>query len=700
VLKPPVARAREHLVRSTHGTRRDPYFWLRDDTRSDPEVLAYLNAENAYYESVMRPHLAVIEELYQEIVARIREDDTSVPVRYRGYWYWTEQRRGSEYAWHWRRADREESKPELLLDCNERAAGHSFYQLGGYEISPDNRLLACIEDFVGRRQFQLRFKDLDTGAFFEDVVENVAGSVVWTDDCRSVLYVEQDPVTLLGRRVRRHVLGTDPTTDMLIYEEEDESFDLAVSRSKSERFLFLIAESTVSSEWRYARVDDPHLHFEIFLPRARDHEYDIEHLDDAFIVRTNWQAPNFRIMRAEIAPHTTCAQWTQIVAHDPEIFIHEVEVFRTFLALSERSGGLRRIRVCPMNGEAFVIAATDPTYTADIGQNPDLDTTVLRYVYTSLTTPVTTYEYDIVTGQQTLLKREAVLGDFDPARYRSEFLWAEATDGARIPISLVYRPDRAHLGTAPLYLYAYGAYGVTIDPIFSSARLSLLDRGYVFAIAHVRGGQELGRQWYDGGRLLNKRNTFTDYIDATRFLVKHGYAAQGRVIAAGGSAGGLLVGAVINMAPQEYCAAVAHVPFVDSVTTMLDETIPLTTLEYDEWGDPNQRKFYEYMLTYSPYDNVRRQAYPALLVTSGLWDSQVQYFEPVKWVAKLRSMNTGIQPILLKIEMQAGHGGKSGRYQHLQETAQEYAFVLLATEQRLLAPASEEESLATGTETR
>lgn len=697
--EPPVSRVREHSVRSAHGVRRDPYFWLRDDTRSDPEMLAYLNAENAYYEAVMRPQAALVDSVFREIVARIREDDTSVPVRYRGYWYWTEQRRGSQYAWYWRRMERAGSAQELLLDCNERAASHDFYQLGGYEVSPDNHLLACVEDFVGRRQLQLRFKDLRTGAFLDDVIELVEGSVAWTDDCRSVLYVEQDPVTLLGRRVRRHVLGTDPATDAVLYEEADESFDLAVARSKSERFLFITAESTVSSEWRYAPADDPQLRFELFLPRARDHEYDIEHLDDSFIVRTNWQAPNFRIMRASIEAHLNCETWSEIVPHDPTIFIHEVEVFRTFIALSERSGALRRIRVQRDDGTQFLIAAADPAYTADIAANPDLDTTQLRYVYTSLTTPVSTYEYDIVTGQQTLLKREAVLGDFDPAHYRSELIWAPSRDGTRVPISLVYRPDRVQLGNAPLYLYAYGAYGVTIDPVFSSARLSLLDRGYVFAIAHVRGGQELGREWYDAGRLLNKRNTFTDYIDATRFLVTEGYAARGRVIAAGGSAGGLLVGAVINMAPEEYCAAVAHVPFVDPVTTMLDESIPLTTLEYDEWGNPNEREFYEYMLTYSPYDNVHRQAYPALLVTSGLWDSQVQYFEPAKWVAKLRTMNIGTQAILLRMEMQAGHGGKSGRYRRLREVAEEYAFVLLASAGRLQLgpPAQDVEALGTGT---
>lgn len=687
---PPIARVRDHWVRSDHGTRRDPYFWLRDDTRRDPEVLGHLAAENAYYEAVMQPHQPLVESLYREMLQRIREDDTSVPVRYRGHWYWIEQRRGSEYPLLWRREDRDGSTPQLLLDCNERAQGHAFYQLGGYEISPDNGLMAFAEDFVGRRQMQLRIKDLRSGALLPDVVEPIEGSVVWTDDCRSVLYVEQDPVTLQGRRVRRHVLGTGSSDDTLIYEEDDETFDLAVTRSKSERLLLIAAESTVSSEWRYARADDPDLRFETFLPRERDHEYEIEDLDDHFIVRTNWRAPNFRVMRAPLAPQTECAAWEEIVAHDAEIFIHDIDVFRTFIALSERAQGLRRIRVHRFAGETFVINASDPAYTTDLGANPELDSLHLRYVYSSLTTPTTTYEYDVTTRTQTSLKREAVLGGFDPARYRSEFLWVPSDNGASIPISLVYRVDRAQLGSSPLYLYAYGAYGVSIDPTFSNARLSLLDRGYVFAIAHVRGGQELGRSWYDAGRLLNKRNTFADYVAATRFLVAHGYAARGRVIAAGASAGGLLVGAVLNIAAEEYCAAVAHVPFVDPVTTMLDESIPLTTLEYDEWGNPNEREFYDCILAYSPYDNVRLQRYPALLVTSGLWDSQVQYFEPAKWVAKLRAMNTGREPILLRMEMHAGHGGKSGRYRRLRELAEEYAFVVLATDGRLSALPTED----------
>lgn len=692
----PKARMREHVVRSPHGSRKDPYFWLRDDSRSDPDVLAYLEAENGYYASIMQPLAPLTSTLFDEMLDRIQENDTSVPVRYRGYWYWSESKKGQQFPLYWRRADRPDASPELLLDCNEQAQGHAFYQLGGYEVSPDNRLIALVEDYVGRHQYRLRVKDLASGQFLSDEIDNVETSVAWTDDSRSVLYVEKDPVTLLGLRVRQHVLGESPVSDALVYEEADESFYVSVSRSKSEQYLFISSESTVSSEWHYARASASELRFACFLPRERDHEYDIEHLEDAFIVRTNADAPNFKIMRAPLAPQDEMHAWREVVAHDPHVFIHEFELFDTFLALSERADALRRIRVRHFDGREHLIAAADPTYTADLATNPDLNTDVLRYYYTSLTTPATVYEYNVNTREQHVLKREPVLGDFDASRYRSELLWATARDGERIPVSLVYRTDRARLGSSPVYLYGYGAYGVTIDPMFSSTRISLLDRGFVFAIAHVRGGQELGREWYDAGRLLRKMNSFYDFVDVTRFLVAQKYAAYGCVIAAGGSAGGLLVGTVINMAPADYCAAVAHVPFVDPVTTMLDESIPLTTLEYDEWGNPNDREFYEYMLGYSPYDNVRRQAYPALLVTSGLWDSQVQYFEPAKWVAKLRTLNMGSQPILLRTEMQAGHGGKSGRYHRLHEIAEEYAFIIAAADGRLprIEDPTEERELA------
>ena len=678
-LLPPLPPTRPHRVESACGTRDDPYYWLRDDTHSDSKVLAHLRAENKYADRMLAPLQAQIEAIYAEIVSRLKQDESSVPVCERGFWYIARYEVGREYPiyarWPEQDGPAEPSHAAVLLDCNALAAGEAYFQLGHYDVSPDNRLLAYTLDTVGRRQYRLFVKDLSTGELLEDRLENIESDIAWCDDNRSFLYVEKDPVTLLGRRVRHHVLGTAPTADALIYQEPDEAFDLSVERSKSEKYLLIASQSTTSSEWRYAPADDPALHFKVFLPRSADHEYQIEHLEERFLVRTNWRADNFRIMTAPLLDHQRRESWRDVIAHDPQVFIDSFETFRDFLAVSERSGGLRKIRLQRWNAAAIYLDADDPAYTMQLADNPQIDSTKLRYTYTSLTTPSSTYEYDIKTGERILLKRQAVLGDFSPENYTSEFLWAPARDGERIPISLVYRKGMVRDGSAPLYLYAYGAYGHSIDPVFSSSRLSLLDRGFVYAIAHVRGGQELGRHWYDAGRLLHKRNTFKDFIDAADFLIAQRYARAGRIYASGGSAGGLLVGAVINMAPEKFGGAVANVPFVDVVTTMLDESIPLTTLEYDEWGNPHEPKFYDYMLSYSPYDNVRAQPYPPLLVTAGLWDSQVQYFEPAKWVARLRAVKTNDSPVLLHVNLDAGHGGKSGRFARLHEVAREYGFV-------------------------
>lgn len=698
---PPSAVHREHRVESPNGSRNDPFYWLRDDTRTDPQVLAHLRAENDYTAAVLAPVQPLIDQVYAEIIGRMKQDDSSVPVRFRGYWYWVRYETAREYpvfvrrpvtspdelppTWPATSPDVPHGTESVLLDCNALAAGQAFFELGSYEVSPDNRLLAYTVDTVGRRQHQLRVKDLVTGELLADVIENVEEDIAWTNDSRSFLYVEKDPVTLLGRRVRRHTLGTTVDRDVLVYEEPDESFGLGVERGKSQQYLYIGSESTTASEWRYADADDPALRFRVFAPRTPDHEYDIEHFDDRFLIRTNWNAENFRLMSvpiAALASHSnddrgdTRDQWRDVVPHDPSVFLHGFEVFRDFLAVSERSDGLRKIRVQRWDEVPRHLVADDPAYTMHLSSNPEMEATRLRYTYTSLTTPASTYEYDIATGERVLLKREPVLGEFDPVSYTSEFLWAPARDGERIPISVVYRKGIVRDGSAPLFLYAYGAYGHCIDPAFSSARLSLLDRGFVYAIAHVRGGQELGRRWYDAGRLLHKRNTFNDFLDATDFLIAQRYAAQGRVYASGGSAGGLLVGAVANLAPEKYGGIVANVPFVDIVTTMLDESIPLTTLEYDEWGDPNEPDFYKYMLTYSPYDNLRRQPYPPVLVTTGLWDSQVQYYEPAKWIARLRELKTDDNPAIMHINMEAGHGGQSGRFERLHEVAREYGFVI------------------------
>jgi oligopeptidase B len=674
---PPVAAVRPHVVESPNGNRTDEYYWLRDDTRTDKDMLAYIAAENAY-KAAMSAHTQALEDkVYDEIVGRIKQDDSTVPYRLRGYWYYTRFETGKEYPIFARKAGSLDAPEQLMLNANEMAEGHGFFQVGSTAIAPDNNLLAYVEDTVGRRQYTLRFKDLATGRTLPDHIENVEPSIAWTADSRSVLYLEKDPETLLARRVLRHVIGTDPSQDALVYEQDDESFYTGVSTSKDEKYVFIVAQSTVSTEWRYARADDPALAFKVFYPRERDLEYYVDHLDGRWIIRTNWQAPNYRLMEAKVGEEGDRANWREILAHRDDAFIHGFDVFKDFLAIEERSDAMRKIRIRPWDGSKdFYITSDEPSYTTSLGQNAEIDTHIVRYEYTSLSTPVTIYDYDIQTGERRLLKRTPVLGGYDPANYRTELVWAVARDGAKVPVSLVYRVGFRKDGTAPMLQYAYGSYGATMDPAFSVARVSLLDRGYVFALAHIRGGQEMGRRWYDQGRLLNKKNTFTDFIDVTRDLVKEGYADGKRVSAMGGSAGGLLMGAVANMAPGDYRAIVAQVPFVDVVTTMLDESIPLTTNEFDEWGNPKKKEYYDYMLSYSPYDNVSRQVYPAMLVTTSLWDSQVQYYEPAKWVARLRARKTDHNALLFKTTMEAGHGGKSGRFQRYRDIAEEYAFIL------------------------
>jgi oligopeptidase B len=679
---PPVAAVRPHAIDSPHGARIDPYYWLRDDARADPEVLAYLAAENAYRERYMAAGRPLENALYEEIIARLKQDDASVPYRKNGYWYSTRFEPGKEHPIFVRRKGSLDAPEEILLDANILATGHDYYRIGALEVSPNCLWLAFCEDTVGRRQYTLRFKNLATGEMLEGAIADVESDLAWANDNRCVLYVEKDPETLLGLYVKKHVLGTDPRHDVVVFEQKDLSFYTGVSKSKSERFIFIHMESTVSSECRYAHADDPALEFRTVLAHERDHEYQVEHFGDSFIIRTNWQARNFRLMRVAVGSEAGRADWQDVVAHRDDTFIEDFDVFNGFLALAVRSGGLAKLSIARLSTDPsiphaeFFIASDEAAYGMSLSVNAEFDSELLRYAYTSLTTPTTIYDYNVRTGERILLKRDPVIGSFDPANYCSEFLFAPARDGSRIPVSLVYRRGLERDASAPLLQYAYGAYGISTDPSFSSARLSLLDRGFVYAIAHVRGGQEMGRVWYDLGRKLHKMNSFTDFIDVTRHLVAQRYAAKDKVFAMGGSAGGLAVGAVSNLSPGEYRGIVAQVPFVDVVSTMLDDSIPLTTNEYDEWGDPSVRADYDYMLTYSPYDNVRPQAYPAMFVTTGLWDSQVQYYEPAKWIAKLRTLHTGPHVLLLHVDMQAGHGGKSGRFQRYREIAMEYAFLL------------------------
>jgi oligopeptidase B len=679
-LAPPDAAKKPHVVKAPHGAQRnDEYYWLRDDSRENPEMLAYLNAENAYADQVMQPLRPLQEKVYEEIVSRIKQDDSSVPYRKRNHWYYTRFETGKDYPIHARRQGSMESAEEILLDVNAMAAGKDYFSVGDYEISQDNNLLAWAEDSVGRRQYTIRFRNLATGETYADEIHGVSPNLVWADDNRTLLYVENDPETLLTVRVKKHVLGTPAASDVLVYEEHDDSFYMGISRTRDDKFICIGVSSTVSDELRCASAADPK-DFVVLAPRERDVEYDADHHGGRWVVRTNAPsadgkpAKNFKIVTAPTGSASR-KDWKDWIAHRDDVFIEGFELFDGFTAIAERSEGLERVRVLNGDGHSEYVKADEPAYSMGLSVNAEPDTEWLRYSYTSMTTPGTTYELNTRTGERKLLKRDPVPG-YDPEQYVTERVWATARDGTGVPVSLVYRKGFKKDGTAALLQYAYGSYGHSIDPAFSVSAVSLLDRGMVYAIAHIRGGQEMGRAWYEDGKLFKKQNTFTDFIDVTDFLVKEGYAAKGRVAAHGGSAGGLLMGAISNLAPDHYRVILSEVPFVDVVTTMLDASIPLTTNEYDEWGNPEKQDYYDYMLSYSPYDNLKAQGYPAMFVGTGLWDSQVQYYEPAKYVARLRDLNTSDHTVLFRTNMDAGHGGKSGRFRRHRERAEMYAFML------------------------
>jgi oligopeptidase B len=672
---PPVAATRPHQITTPFGaSREDPWYWLRDDTRENPEVIGYLNAENAYTDAVMTPLAATRDALFDEITGRIKADDASVPYREKGWWYYVRFEEGGEYPVYARRRGSMEAPEEILLDGNALAEGKSYYQIGDWAISPSGARIAWAEDDVGRRQYVLKVKDLATGAVHEDGVAGIAPNLVWGADDETLYYVENHPETLLGYRVKQHRVGAAPAGDRLVYEEGDETFYLSITRTRSERYLCIDLRATVSTEMRCAELADPSRLF-VFAPRQRDFLYDADHLGGRWVIRTDWRAPNYRLMTVADADVGDRARWQEWIAHREDAFIGGFELFDDFIAFEERSEGLRRVRVLPAAGDSFLVASDEPAYVMGLSTNAEPGTHWLRYGYSSLTTPQSTWEVDVASGERRLLKTDPVLG-YDASLYATERLWAPARDGTKIPVSLVYRKGFERNGRAALLQYAYGSYGASSDPRFNLAVPSLLDRGMVYAIAHIRGGQEMGRHWYEDGKLLHKKNSFTDFIDVTDFLVREGYAAKDRVAAAGGSAGGLLMGAVANMAPDRYAVMYAGVPFVDVVTTMLDTSIPLTTNEFDEWGNPAEPVYYEYMHSYSPYDQVRAQDYPALYVDTGLWDSQVQYWEPAKWVARLRAVKTDDNPLLLRTDMEAGHGGKTGRYVRFRRTSEWYAFML------------------------
>ncbi len=671
---PPLARQQPHRLEKHGDVRNDDFFWLKE--RENPEVLAYLKAENAYTEAEMAHTKQLQEDLYQEIVGRIQADDATVPAQDGKYWYHERYVEGGEYAVYCRHPGGPDGPEQTMLDGNALARGHEFFSCSGLQVSPNQELLAYGTDVVGRRFYTLRVRNLTSGKDLPDIIPDVTNNCAWAADNRTLFYTKQDAETLRWYRIYAHVLGTAATADRLVYEEPDAEFSCFVGATKSKRFLLIGSEQTLATEYRFLRADQPQGTWTVFLPRETDHEYSIEDWNDDFVIRTNWKAKNFCVMRAPIGA-TQTARWTEVVPHQDDVFVEGVEVFRDHLVVSRRRKGLLELHVVPRDGSpAHDLDFGEPAYQAYPTDNREYDTPVLRYAYTSLTTPKSIFDYDLNKRTKKLLKEDAVLGGFDKRNYVTERLWAPAADGARVPISLVVRRDFVKDGSAPLLLTGYGSYGFSRDASFQSQRLSLLDRGFVFAIAHVRGGQELGRDWYENGKLMHKKNTFTDFIDCGRFLVAQKYTSPERLFAEGGSAGGLLMGAVANMAPELFKGIISHVPFVDVVTTMLDADIPLTTGEYDEWGDPNDAAAYRYMLSYSPYDNLQKKAYPNMLITTGLHDSQVQYWEPAKYVAKLRRLETSGARILLQTNMDAGHGGASGRFKRHRETALGYAFLL------------------------
>ncbi|HLF51401.1 S9 family peptidase [Flavobacterium sp.] len=675
-IQPPVAKTILKELEKFGHTRIDNYFWLND--RENPEVIDYLNKENDYYKKMTAHTKDLQAALFEEMKSRIKEDDESVPYLYNGYYYNTRFETGKDYPIYSRKKGSLTAKEEILFNCNDLSKGHSFFQLGGMSISPDNKFATFSIDTIGRRIYTLKVKNLETDAILDDIIENVTGTAVWANDNKTIFYSTQDAVTLRSDKIFKHQLGSNPTADVLVYFEKDETFNVEIAKSKSRKYLAIESGSTLTTEYRILEADNPDGKFRIFQKRVRGLEYSINHYGDSFYIMTNKdKAENFKLMKT-LETATSKENWVEIIAHREDVLLEDIEIFKDFLVVEERSNGLNKIRIMPWSGRGeYYLPFESETYTASTGANVDFETDILRYSYQSMTTPSSVIDFNMRTKEKEIKKEQQVLGGkFDKNNYTEERVWATAADGTKIPISMVYRKGLKKDGSNPLLQYAYGSYGYSMDATFSSTRLSLLDRGFIFAIAHIRGGEDLGRNWYEHGKLLKKKNTFTDFIDCSKFLIAEKYTSPEHLYAEGGSAGGLLMGAVVNMAPELYHGIIAQVAFVDVVTTMLDDTIPLTTGEYDEWGNPNVKKYYEYMKSYSPYDNVKSQDYPNMYVSTGLHDSQVQYWEPAKWVAKLRTLKTDNNLLLLDTNMDAGHGGASGRFEALKELAKEFSFLL------------------------
>ncbi|MBU6157617.1 MAG: S9 family peptidase [Bacteroidetes bacterium] len=677
-LKPPVATQKEHL-RMIHGdTVNDPYYWMYDYFGKGPDstaVINYLKEENAYTDSMMTGTKNFREKLFIELKARIKEKDESVPVFDNGYYYYTRTEEGKQYYKYCRKKGSLDAAEEILLDVDQMAEGKPYYSVGGMTVSDDNKLLAYGVDEVSRRQYTLYIKNLETGTIYPDAIRNTQGDPCFAADNKTIFYTANHPVTLLGEKIKKHILGEPEAKDIVVYEEKDKSNYIGVGRSKNKQYILIVSQSTTSSEVKWIAAAQPDLPCQTFAPRKKDVLYDVIPTENKFLIRTNWNAQNFRLMECPLT-QTTQDNWKEVIPHRADVLLEGIEPYRDFMVIEERKGGLMQLRVQnKKTGQERFIAFEEPAYAAGVNANPDYESNTLRYYYTSLTTPASIYDYDMNSEKSRLMKQQEVGGGYDKTEYVSERLTATAKDGSRVPISLVYKKGYKKDGQSPLLLYAYGSYGISMDASFSSSRISLLDRGFAFAIAHVRGGEDLGRQWYEDGKLMKKKNTFTDFIDCAQFLIDQKYTNKEHLYAQGGSAGGLLMGAIVTMAPEMWKGVIAQVPFVDVINTMLDESIPLTTNEFEEWGNPKDEAYYRYMKSYSPYENVTKRDYPNILVTTGLHDSQVQYFEPAKWVAKMRALKTDRNVLLLKTDMDFGHGGASGRFDYLKDIAFIYAFV-------------------------
>jgi oligopeptidase B len=683
-LAPPVAEkiAKELLA---HGDLRiDNYYWMRlsdeQKTAANPDeqtvkVLDYLRAENTYTDEVLGHTKQFQDSLFEEMKSRVKEDDESVPYFRNGYWYYTRFKTGQEYPVYCRKKGSLEAVEEVMLDVNVMAEGYEFYNVGGLSISPDNKILAFSVDTLSRRIYTMKFKDLESGEFLTDVIPFVQGAAAWANDNKTVFYTSKNEITLLSEKILRHRLGTPVNEDLTVYHEEDPTFYIGVFRSKSGKYIIIENESTLVSDFHILSTDNPNGTFRQFIPREEDLLYSIDHFGDKFFIRTNWNAKNFRLMETG-ENNTEKHNWKEVIPHRPDVLLEDIEVFDEFVVVDERKNGLTNLRIIDQKtGTTHDMNFGEPAYMAYIGTNPEFSTEWLRLGYSSMTTPNSVFDYNMKTREKVMKKQEEIVGGHDPKNYITERLFATARDGVKVPISIVYRKGFEINGNNPLLLYGYGSYGATMDPSFNSARLSLLDRGFAFAIAHIRGGQLMGREWYEEGKLLKKKNSFFDFIDCAKYLIAENYSSSEHLYAMGGSAGGLLMGAVLNYEPMLFNGVIATVPFVDVVTTMSDPTIPLTTNEYDEWGNPEEKEYYDYILSYSPYDQVQPKEYTNILVTTGLFDSQVQYWEPAKWVAKLREYKTGDNILLLHTNMDAGHGGASGRFERLREIALEYAFI-------------------------